>query len=90
MMGGSGTALRDTRARRRQIAEMAMLPVKDTRTILYRLLKGNYVTLQEVSKTGDHNPQRTLYVWRVDIPKVRSLAALAAAALRACLHAGHV
>ena len=53
-----------------------MLPVKDTRTILYRLLKGNYVTLQEVSKTGDHNPQRTFYVWRVDIPKVRSLASL--------------
>jgi DNA-directed RNA polymerase III subunit RPC3 len=55
-----------------QIAEMAMLPVKDTRTILYKLLKGNYVTLQEVSKTGDHNPQRTFYVWRVDMSKVSS------------------
>ena len=32
----------------KQIAEMAMLPVKDTREILYRLLKAHFVTLQEV------------------------------------------
>eukprot|EP00238_Polyblepharides_amylifera_P008931 CAMPEP_0196580510 /NCGR_PEP_ID=MMETSP1081-20130531/28923_1 /TAXON_ID=36882 /ORGANISM="Pyramimonas amylifera, Strain CCMP720" /LENGTH=507 /DNA_ID=CAMNT_0041900391 /DNA_START=167 /DNA_END=1690 /DNA_ORIENTATION=- len=53
----------------KQIAEMSMLPVKDTRQILYTLLKAGYVTLQEVAKSTDHNPQRTFYVWRVDIPK---------------------
>jgi hypothetical protein len=60
----------------KQVAEMSMLPVKDTRETLYRLLKANFVTLQEVAQTTDHNPQRTFYVWRVDIPKaVDTLAA---------------
>eukprot|EP00241_Pyramimonas_parkeae_P015426 CAMPEP_0114289966 /NCGR_PEP_ID=MMETSP0059-20121206/7668_1 /TAXON_ID=36894 /ORGANISM="Pyramimonas parkeae, Strain CCMP726" /LENGTH=549 /DNA_ID=CAMNT_0001411299 /DNA_START=77 /DNA_END=1726 /DNA_ORIENTATION=+ len=51
----------------KQIAELAMLPVKETREILYRLLKAGYLLLQEVARSADHNPQRTLYLWRADI-----------------------
>mmetsp|Transcript_17617 Transcript_17617/g.38434 ORF Transcript_17617/g.38434 Transcript_17617/m.38434 type:complete len:553 (-) Transcript_17617:215-1873(-) len=68
----------------KQIAEMAMLPVKDTREILYRLLKAHFVTLQEVAQTADHNPQRTFYVWRVDIPK--AVATLGVEVVRATCH----
>ncbi|KAK3241678.1 hypothetical protein CYMTET_48583 [Cymbomonas tetramitiformis] len=53
----------------KQISDMAMLPIKETREILYKLLKAGYVTLQEVAKTADHNPQKTFYLWRVDVEK---------------------
>jgi len=49
----------------KQIAEMAMIPVKDTRELLYRLLKVDFVQLQEVARTADHAPARTFYLWRV-------------------------
>ena len=51
----------------KQIAEMAMIPVKDTRELLYKLLKAEYVQIQEVARTSDHAPSRTFYLWRVDL-----------------------
>jgi len=50
----------------KQIAEMAMIPVKDTRELLYKLLKAKYVQIQELARTMDHAPSRTFYLWRVD------------------------
>ena len=44
----------------------AMIPVKDTRELLYKLLKAKYVQIQELARTMDHAPSRTLYLWRVD------------------------
>jgi len=50
----------------KQIAEMAMISVKDTRELLYKLLKAQYVQIQEVARTVDHAPSRTFYLWRVN------------------------
>ena len=44
----------------------AMIPVKDTRQLLYKLLKAKYVQIQELARTMDHAPSRTFYLWRVD------------------------
>jgi len=54
----------------KQIAEMAMIPIKDTRELLYKLLKAEYVQMQEVARTVDHAPSRTFYLWHVDIVRV--------------------
>lgn len=48
----------------------AMIPVKDTRELLYKLLKAEYVQIQEVARTSDHAPSRTFYLWRVDLLRV--------------------
>jgi hypothetical protein len=53
----------------KQIAEMAMIPVKDTRELLYKLVKVEFVQLQEVARTADHSPSRTFYLWRVRAPR---------------------
>ena len=55
----------------KQIAEIAMLPLKDTREILYKLLQHGYIYLQEVSKSSDHAPSRTIYLWKVDLTRVK-------------------
>ena len=54
----------------KQIAEMAMIPIKDTRELLYKLLKAEYIQIQEVARTSDHAPSRTFYLWRVDLLRV--------------------
>ena len=48
-----------------------MLPLKDTREILYKLLQHGYIYLQEVSKSSDHAPSRTIYLWKVDLTRVK-------------------
>lgn len=54
----------------KQVAELSMVPVKDTRDILYKLLKFGYVQMQEIARTHDHAPSRTNYLWRVDCSDV--------------------
>jgi DNA-directed RNA polymerase III subunit RPC3 len=49
----------------KQVADSAMLPVKETRELLYRMFKEEYLELQEVAKTADHAPSRTFFLWRV-------------------------
>eukprot|EP00898_Chlorokybus_atmophyticus_P007903 jgi/Chlat1/8113/Chrsp75S07579 len=58
----------------KQIAEMSMLPVKDARELLYRLLRERYLSLQEVARTADHAPARTFYLWRADASAACELA----------------
>ena len=55
----------------KEISKMAMLPIKQTREILYKLFKSEYVKIQEVSRTSDHAPSRTLYFWYVDLDCIR-------------------
>ena len=55
----------------KEISEMAMLPIKQTREILYKLFKSEYIKIQEVSRTSDHAPSRTLYFWYVDLDCIR-------------------
>ena len=47
---------------------MALLPEREARPHLWRLLQGGYVRLQEVPKTADHNPRTTCFLWHVDTP----------------------
>ena len=54
----------------KQISELAMIPLKDCREILGKLLKHEYVRLQEVARTTDHAPSRTNYLWKVHLPSV--------------------
>ncbi|KAG2453942.1 hypothetical protein HYH02_002145 [Chlamydomonas schloesseri] len=51
----------------KQIADLAMLPAKDTREMLYTMLQGGFVMLQDIPKTADRAPSRTFYTWRVNM-----------------------
>eukprot|EP01104_Vermistella_antarctica_P000087 TRINITY_DN1008_c0_g1_i1.p1 TRINITY_DN1008_c0_g1~~TRINITY_DN1008_c0_g1_i1.p1 ORF type:complete len:594 (-),score=120.51 TRINITY_DN1008_c0_g1_i1:27-1808(-) len=52
-------------AEQKQIAELAMVPIKLARSVLYKMLKYGYLHLQEVPRTPDHAAARTLYFWSV-------------------------
>ena len=54
----------------KQISELAMIPLKDCREILGKLLKHEYVRMQEVARTTDHAPSRTYYLWKVHLSSV--------------------
>lgn len=71
----------------KQIAEQAMLPPKDAKELLYRLYRAGFVSLQDVPRTTDHAPSRTLYTWRVEIDAAADKLAseLYKAALNVCL-----
>jgi DNA-directed RNA polymerase III subunit RPC3 len=62
--------LNNPQLEQKQISELAMIPTKDCREILGKLLKQEYVRLQEVARTTDHAPSRTNYLWRVHLPSV--------------------
>ena len=49
----------------RQIAKVAMITSKEVRERLYSLLKIGLVYLQEVPKSADHAPSRTIFLWSV-------------------------
>jgi DNA-directed RNA polymerase III subunit RPC3 len=54
----------------KQVAELALLPMKEARTALYQLLHGDFVQLQEVAKASDHAPHHTFYLFTVRLPQV--------------------
>ncbi|XP_064390213.1 DNA-directed RNA polymerase III subunit RPC3-like isoform X2 [Halichondria panicea] len=56
-----------------QVAEMAMLPSKEAKEILYTLLAESFVSLQEVPRTPDYAPSRTFYLFTVHLNKVARL-----------------
>ena len=49
----------------RQISKVAMITSKEVRERLYALLKAGLVHLQEVPKSADHAPSRTIFLWSV-------------------------
>lgn len=55
----------------RNIAKMAMLSSKEARERLYVLLQHGFVHLQEVPKTADHAPSRTIYLWTVPLDRLK-------------------
>jgi transcription initiation factor IIE alpha subunit len=57
----------------KQVAELAMTPIKNTRDCLYKMLQHAYVYLQEVPRTSEHNPSKTFYLWSVRLPHVQAL-----------------
>ncbi|KAK9908400.1 hypothetical protein WJX75_007290 [Coccomyxa subellipsoidea] len=74
----------------KQVADYAMVPVRDARELLYRMLRGGFLTLQDVPRTADHAASRTFYTWRVDeaavVRRVGEELLQAASNLRARLH----
>ncbi|XP_049849583.1 DNA-directed RNA polymerase III subunit rpc3-like [Schistocerca gregaria] len=57
----------------KQVSEMAMIPIKETRDCLYKMLSQNYVQLQEVPRTSDHRADKMFYLWNVRWDHVMNL-----------------
>jgi len=49
-----------------------MLDLKETTTMLYQMLKGGYVHLQDIPQTGDHAASRTFFTWKVSLEQAKS------------------
>ncbi|XP_064257528.1 DNA-directed RNA polymerase III subunit RPC3 isoform X2 [Passer domesticus] len=58
--------LRKKHLEQKQVEDFAMIPAKEAKDMLYRLLSENLVTLQEIPKTPDHAPSRTFYLYTVN------------------------
>jgi len=52
-------------AEQNQIAELALMPMRETRTHLYKMFKDKYITYQEVPKR-DHGPETTIFLWCIN------------------------
>lgn len=50
----------------KQVADIAMQPHKETRELLYRMLRAGYMQLQDIPRTSDRAPSRCFYTWYVD------------------------
>ncbi|KAG0555076.1 hypothetical protein KC19_12G142600 [Ceratodon purpureus] len=74
----------------KQIGERAMAP-KNVKELLYRLLKEQYVQVQEIAKTSEHIAIKSIFLWKVNHRAVlyRVLDDLYHAATNLCLRHGH-
>ena len=54
----------------KQVADMAMIPSREAKEMLYSLLAESFVTLQEVPRTPDYAPSRTFYLFSFNLPHV--------------------
>ncbi|XP_041259968.1 DNA-directed RNA polymerase III subunit RPC3 isoform X2 [Onychostruthus taczanowskii] len=59
--------LRKKHLEQKQVEDFAMIPAKEAKDMLYRMLSENLVTLQEIPKTPDHAPSRTFYLYTVNM-----------------------
>ncbi|CAI8030543.1 DNA-directed RNA polymerase III subunit RPC3 [Geodia barretti] len=57
----------------KQVVDMAMIPSKEARELLYSLLAENFISLQEIPRTMDYAPSRTFYLFSVNLPSVARL-----------------
>lgn len=53
----------------KQLAELALLPERDARPLLWKLLNHEYVLMQEVPRSVDRNPKTTTYLWHCSLDK---------------------
>ncbi|KAM6039508.1 DNA-directed RNA polymerase III subunit RPC3 isoform 2-T2 [Chlamydotis macqueenii] len=60
--------LRKKHLEQKQVEDFAMIPAKEAKEMLYKMLSENFVTLQEIPKTPDHAPSRTFYLYTVNVP----------------------
>ena len=44
-----------------------MIPSKECKSLLYDMLNDGFLSLTELSKTSDHAPSRTFYLFYIDI-----------------------
>ncbi|NXV58549.1 RPC3 polymerase, partial [Molothrus ater] len=59
--------LRKKHLEQKQVEDFAMIPAKEAKDMLYRMLSENLVALQEIPKTPDHAPSRTFYLYTVNL-----------------------
>ncbi|NXS84892.1 RPC3 polymerase, partial [Erpornis zantholeuca] len=59
--------LRKKHLEQKQVEDFAMIPAKEAKDMLYRMLSENLVSLQEIPKTPDHAPSRTFYLYTVNM-----------------------
>lgn len=57
----------------KQVGELAMIPAKESKEILYKLFVESFVSVQEIPRAGDHAPSRTFYLFTVKLDQVRRL-----------------
>ncbi|NXJ71864.1 RPC3 polymerase, partial [Rostratula benghalensis] len=60
--------LRKKHLEQKQVEDFAMVPAKEAKEMLYKMLSENFVSLQEIPKTPDHAPSRTFYLYTVNVP----------------------
>ncbi|XP_069508882.1 DNA-directed RNA polymerase III subunit RPC3 isoform X2 [Ambystoma mexicanum] len=58
--------LRKRHLEQKQVEDFAMVPAKEAKDMLYKMLSENLVGLQEIPKTPDHAPSRTFYLYTVN------------------------
>ena len=52
----------------KQVGDVALIPAKEARALLYKLLAAKVVHLQEIPRKPDHAPMNTYYLWSVVRP----------------------
>ncbi|XP_022334535.2 DNA-directed RNA polymerase III subunit RPC3-like [Crassostrea virginica] len=57
----------------KQIEDFVMISAKEAKDLLYTLFSENFITTTEISKTPDHAPSRTFYLFTVNIQQVASM-----------------
>ncbi|XP_003385389.1 PREDICTED: DNA-directed RNA polymerase III subunit RPC3-like [Amphimedon queenslandica] len=55
------------RLEQKQISDMALIPNKKAKEILYSLLAENFITLQEVPRSNDYAPSRTFHLFSIEL-----------------------
>ncbi|XP_068108330.1 DNA-directed RNA polymerase III subunit RPC3 [Hyperolius riggenbachi] len=66
--------LRKRHLEQKQVEDFAMIPAKEAKEMLYKMLSVNLIALQEIPKTPDHAPSRTFYLYTVNpLPAARML-----------------
>jgi len=54
----------------KQIGELAMIPSKDAKELLYKLFAERFISLQEIPRASDYAPSRTFYLFSVDLQQL--------------------
>ena len=57
----------------KQVGELAMIPAKESKELLYKLFVESFVSVQEIPRAGDHAPSRTFYLFTVNLDQVRRM-----------------
>lgn len=56
----------------KQLADQCMLPLKEARELLYRMLRSGFVRMFDVPKTQDHAPSRAFFLWEADVERIEA------------------
>ena len=62
--------LEKSQLEQKQIEDFSMIPSKDCKALLYNMLNDGLLFLTELSKTSDHAPPRTFYLFNIDVYQV--------------------